>query len=482
MKKFSLITSVLLSVMAVVGCDDVDVITDEEVDVVVNEEDVRIGISESSVTLTVGQEYDLTLSASSSIDVKGIAWSQKDPDVLEVSFSGESCHVKALKAGTDEITATYKGASASCTVTVTESEEPGPDDPDGPDGPDDPDDPDGPEGTDSDISLSLDAEYVSLTEGEGYLITATLTSSDSSVSVEALTWSNSNPEVVEMAAKAESCEIYAIQSGVAVITVMYGDASASCTVEVTGADTPATTSAWYVVGEFNGWDADTGIEMAYIGDGCYTADITLTADADEFKFLYDKSWEVNYGSPDPAVFMQQDTAYWLLADGYNLMTAILGTFTVYFYPESAEVYYIAVDITGDNPNAGVEGYEWYVVGQMTGNWDLEQGIHMDGPDADGFYKATVIVTDDANLFKVVANRSWAVNYGIGPDGSISTVEAGVLYDATPYGGNIQLTTPGAYTVMFNYSQMTFQFVFLGGSSSDGGGTEGYDRGDEYIMD
>ena len=247
-----------------------------------------------------------------------------------------------------------------------------------------------------------------------------------------------------------------------------------------GEDPGTTTHTWYVVGEFNNWDAGSGIAMEDIGNGCYFASVTLTEDADEFKFLQDKSWDVNFGLIESA-FMQQGTSYGLTADGYNLMTAVLGTFNIYFYPEEALVYYNAVSISGDNPNYQLD-YQWYVVGAMTGNWDLAQGILMDGPDGDGNFTAAITVTADENTFKFVANQSWAVNYGVGPDGSTSTVTADTVYDAVSYGGNIQIATPGTYQVFFNYSAKTFRYTALGGSGdTDGGGTEGFGRGDEYDM-
>lgn len=73
---------------------------------------VRINISEESITLGLGEVYTLAAAATGGYE---IVWSSSDESVATVTQQGE---VKAIAEGQAEITASASSAQASCTVTV----------------------------------------------------------------------------------------------------------------------------------------------------------------------------------------------------------------------------------------------------------------------------------------------------------------------------------------------------------------------------
>lgn len=78
-------------------------------------EEYGIYLSETAVTLTVGQEKTLTATVTpEDAEDKTVTWSSSDPAVAEVKDGT----VKAVKEGTAVITASANGKSATCEVTV----------------------------------------------------------------------------------------------------------------------------------------------------------------------------------------------------------------------------------------------------------------------------------------------------------------------------------------------------------------------------
>lgn len=94
----------------------------------------KVKISKSSLTLKVGQSKKLTLK-----NAKGkIKWSSLKKSVATVDKKGL---VKAKKAGTAVIVATYKTKSYMCTVTVKKKKQPQPEDPEETDEPEETEEP-----------------------------------------------------------------------------------------------------------------------------------------------------------------------------------------------------------------------------------------------------------------------------------------------------------------------------------------------------
>ena len=60
-------------------------------------------------------------------------------------------------------------------------------------------------------------------------------------------------------------------------------------------DSTDTNVKWYVCGNFVEWQADKAMEMHPEGNGIFTLGIDVPTYA-EFKFIQDKSWEVNLGA------------------------------------------------------------------------------------------------------------------------------------------------------------------------------------------
>ena len=164
--------------------------------VTVNE--ARVELSQSSLTMNIGDTK--TLSATASPSGQSITWSSSNTDVATVSSSGK---VTAVGSGMAAITASFKygGAtrSASCSVTVNK------------------------------VQIELSQSSLTMNIGDTETLSATVSPGGQSV-----TWSSSDKQVATVSS---SGRVTAVGSGTATITANFSFGgvthSASCSVAVT---------------------------------------------------------------------------------------------------------------------------------------------------------------------------------------------------------------------------------------------------------
>lgn len=169
-----------------------------------------ITLNMSSLSLTEDDTYTLSATVSPSIATdKSVSWSSSNSSVATVSSTGK---VTAVNAGTATITATANdgsGVKAACSVTVKSR-------------------------TIKVTGIALGKSSLSLTEGDTYTLSATV--SPSNATDKSVTWKSSNTSVATVST---SGKVTAINAGTATITATANDGSgvkATCSVTVNGAD------------------------------------------------------------------------------------------------------------------------------------------------------------------------------------------------------------------------------------------------------
>ena len=186
-----------------------------------------VSLSATSMSLIEGESQTLVASVTPlNATDKSVSWYSSDYNIADVSSSGI---VKAKSAGTATITVeTNDGAkTASCKVLVNPAKV-------------------------SVTGVSLDKTSLSMTEGETYTLTATVTPSN--VTDKSVTWSSNKTSVATVSSTGV---VTAKAAGTATITVMTNDGgkSAACSVTVNAATIPVTgvsldrTSLSMMVGE-----------------------------------------------------------------------------------------------------------------------------------------------------------------------------------------------------------------------------------------
>ena len=173
-----------------------------------------VKLNKSAETLTVGGTTTLTaIITPDNATNKEVTWKSSNPSVATVDAEG---NVKAVKAGTADITVTTAdgGKEATCTVTVNPA-------------------------TVSVTGVTLDRNTASLTVGEKTTLTATV--APESATNKAVTWTTSNDKV----ATVNGGVVTAVGEGTAEIKVTTEDGgkTATCTVKVKGADKTALDAA-----------------------------------------------------------------------------------------------------------------------------------------------------------------------------------------------------------------------------------------------
>ncbi len=170
---------------------------------------VEITLDVTEKTLTEGDEFTLTATLSpEDVTDKTITWISSDISVATVSDSGV---VKAVSAGEAVITArTVNGLEATCTVTVEARII----------------DPTG---------ISLDTTVKTLTEGDEFMLTATVAPDDATDKT--VTWTSSNTDVATVA----DGLVRALSAGRAIITAYTSNGfKATCNITVKAPDVLAT--------------------------------------------------------------------------------------------------------------------------------------------------------------------------------------------------------------------------------------------------
>ncbi len=187
--------------------------------VTVKEAPTKVNLNKTSLTLGVGETFDLNSSFENGEGAYKITYSSSDPSIATAAASGGL--VTAINAGTATITATaYNGKEASCTVTVMKAP----------------------------TKVSLNKTSLTLGVGETFYLNSSFTNGEGAYQI---TYSSSDSSIAIVAA-ADGL-VTAKKVGTAVVTVTtYNGEKASCAVTVKKAPTKVklnTTSLTLGVGE-----------------------------------------------------------------------------------------------------------------------------------------------------------------------------------------------------------------------------------------
>lgn len=161
-------------------------------------EQTKVSLDKDNATLAVGETLALKATVTPESEAAGLVWTSDNEAVATV----ENGTVTAVAAGTAVITASVADASATCTITVSES-------------------------TAEVESITLDKTTLSMQEGDKAVLKAEITPADA---VCTITWTSSDEAVATVSADGE---VSAIAEGSATITAAAGNATATCAVTVT---------------------------------------------------------------------------------------------------------------------------------------------------------------------------------------------------------------------------------------------------------
>ena len=160
----------------------------------------KVSLDRTSLTLDVGNSTTLTATVSpSNATDKTVTWSSSNTSVATVSNGT----VMAVSAGTATITAMAGSKTATCIITVEVPVS----------------------------SVSLNYSSLTLTEGDSFTLTATV--SPSNATNKTVTWSSSNTSV----ATVSKGTVKAVAAGTATITAKAGDKTATCKITVNASET-----------------------------------------------------------------------------------------------------------------------------------------------------------------------------------------------------------------------------------------------------
>ena len=239
---------------------------------------------------------------------------------------------------------------------------------------------------------------------------------------------------------------------------------------------PTPTLGWGLVGEYNGWGAESDIMLASDGTYLVAKGVSLSG---QFKFRKDGGWDVNFGAPgDVEPFELTPNAETELAAGGKNFTIAEGTYDVYLDEANAKAWFIN---DGSYPGGGAapEASEWGIVGVVNG-WAAPD-VTMYKTSTDGLFVAYNVAMPDGG-FKIRANGEWndAKNYGLEAAGA---VEVDHWYSVITSGGSGDMSlTAGNYDIWFDLNNTKVYIMTPGkaiseaqegtaGSGSTGGDTE-----------
>ena len=180
-----------------------------------------LNLSLAEKTLKEGESFDLTVSKTpenAEADLSKVIWSTSDDKVAVVEGNGATVKVKALSAGTAEITVKLGDKTSTCKVTVTEAEKP-------------------PVVVELE-SLSLDSTEKTLKEGEEFHLTVSKTPENAEADLSKVIWTTSDEKVAMVEGSGATVKVKALSAGTAEITVKLGDKTSTCKVTVTEAEKP----------------------------------------------------------------------------------------------------------------------------------------------------------------------------------------------------------------------------------------------------
>ena len=184
----------------------------------------------------------------------------------------------------------------------------------------------------------------------------------------------------------------------------------------------ATEDTWALIGTLCGTNWDTDIPM-FNKDGKWIATVTLHA-GEEFKVRANGAWDLNYGV----------TGEETVAGGDNIVV-----------PEGKDgAYVVILDLTGEAAKLTVTQSGWSAIGTIGGtNWDTDFFMTEVEP---GVFTTDVVLCGAGEEYKVRADATWDVNYGI-TDGAL-------LFD----GANVKIEADGNYVITLDFNTMTLTAV------------------------
>lgn len=209
-KKYLTIASILtILTLPLVGCKNNDVDISSKIN---SKEEPTLTISQSSLILKVGEKERLVAVAS---DGSTVSFLSEDDTIADVDQTGL---VSAISVGKTNIIIKTGFVEKTCPVEVVKA--------------DDENDPT------KEITITLDKNNVTLTEGETEIITATIENSTDDV-----VWTSSSSDVATVTVDASNSKIATIKAlskGTATITASIGTVSKTCTVTVNETVAPVT--------------------------------------------------------------------------------------------------------------------------------------------------------------------------------------------------------------------------------------------------
>ena len=241
---------------------------------------------------------------------------------------------------------------------------------------------------------------------------------------------------------------------------------------------PTPTLGWGLVGEYNGWGAESDIMLASDGTYLVAKGVSLSG---QFKFRKDGGWDVNFGAPgDVEPFELTPNVETELAAGGKNFTIAEGTYDVYLDEANAKAWFIN---DGSYPGGGAapEASEWGIVGVVNG-WGFPD-VTMYKTSTDGLFVAyNVAMPDGGFKIRKSAAGEWNddANYGLQTAGA---VEADHWYSVITSGGSGDMSlTAGNYDIWFDLNNTKVYIMTPGkaiseaqegtaGSGSTGGDTE-----------
>lgn len=240
------------------------------------------------------------------------------------------------------------------------------------------------------------------------------------------------------------------------VTVEAGKVSASLVVTQEGANgtepgpgTEPDDTKWYICGAFtDNWQAGSALEMTSQGNGIYTLQTNLP-DRAEFKFIQDKSWDVNLGTVERGDAGDYTSPSIIAGEPVNLVEA---GYNLYFVPGGDVTITLDVNnktalIEGGNPQPS-EPDVWSVIGTIGGtNWDTDFDMTLN----QGIWTTTIYYAL-GDEFKLRLNHEWVKDYGYGP--IIRYFDSPMNYGLVEQGPNITLPSAGYWDLSFNITAGT----------------------------
>mgnify|MGYP004444003121 CR=1 FL=1 len=161
-------------------------------------------------------------------------------------------------------------------------------------------------------------------------------------------------------------------------------------------------AAWYVVGEFNGWNLATAVEMnESAADEGYIANIPHFSS--NFKIVEDRKWDNQWGSDGVNAKLNENCP--IKQFGENIV------FDDCYYVDNATVTF-----TPNDKYVKVSGTPTYVVGGYYNGWKTTAGSGvLMTKQSDGTFKAEIPGIMESN-FKIIDKPDWSgANYGATSD-------------------------------------------------------------------